>query len=106
MAWLLLLGASAFEVAFALSMKPADGFSRLWPSLGVVAFGTVSVVLLSRTLDRLPLGTAYAAWTGLGSVGTVALSIVLFGEPVTAARIGCLVLIVGGVIGLRLLGTG
>jgi quaternary ammonium compound-resistance protein SugE len=106
MAWLLLFVASACEVAFALSIKPADGFSRLWPSLAVVAFAAISVVLLSKTLDRLPLGTAYAAWTGLGSVGTVLAGIVLFGEPVTAARIACLALIIAGVAGLRLLGAG
>ncbi len=105
MAWLLLVAASAFEVAFALSIKPAAGFSKLWPSIAVIAFGAVSVVLLSKTLDRLPLGTAYVMWTGLGSVGTVALGIVIFGEPATAARIGCLAMIVAGVIGLRLLGT-
>jgi quaternary ammonium compound-resistance protein SugE len=106
MAWLLLLVASAFEVAFALSIKPADGFSRLWPSVAVIAFGAISVVLLSKTLDRLPIGTAYAAWTGIGSVGTVLLGIVLFGEPVTTARIACLALIIAGVAGLRLLGAG
>jgi quaternary ammonium compound-resistance protein SugE len=106
MAWLLLIVAAAFEIAFAVSIKPSDGFTRLWPSLAVLVFGTVSVILLSRTLDRLPVGTAYAAWTGLGSVGVVALGIALYDEPVTLARIGCIGLIVAGIVGLRLAGTG
>ncbi len=106
MAWLVLLVAAGFEIAFAVSIKPSDGFTRLWPSLAVAVFGTISVVLLSRTLDRLPVGTAYAAWTGLGSVGVVALGIFLYDEPVTLVRVGCIALIVAGIIGLRLAGTG
>jgi quaternary ammonium compound-resistance protein SugE len=106
MAWLLLLVAAGFEIAFAAAIKPSDGFTRLWPSLAVVVFGSISVLLLSKTLDRLPVGTAYAAWTGLGSVGVVALGIAVFGEPVTPIRLGCIALIVAGIIGLRLAGTG
>lgn len=83
MAWLILLVAAGFEIAFAVSIKPSDGFTRLWPSIAVVVFGAISVVLLSKTLDRLPVGTAYAAWTGLGSVGVVALGIALYDEPLT-----------------------
>lgn len=106
MAWLVLLVAAGFEIAFAVSIKPSDGFTRLWPTLAVIVFGTISVLLLSKTLDRLPVGTAYAAWTGLGSVGVVALGIVLYDEPVTLVRVGCIALIVAGIIGLRLAGTG
>jgi quaternary ammonium compound-resistance protein SugE len=105
MAWLLLLGAAAFEVAFALSLKPSEGFSRPWPTAGVLVFGVISVVLLAKTLDRLPVGTAYAIWTGLGSVGVVTLGIALFDEPMTPARLACLALIVTGVVGLRLVGA-
>jgi quaternary ammonium compound-resistance protein SugE len=105
MAWLVLLAGAVFEVAFALSLKPSEGFSRLWPTLGVLVFGVISVVLLAKTLDRLPVGTAYAIWTGLGSVGVVTLGIVVFDEPLTPARIACLALIVTGVIGLRLAGA-
>jgi quaternary ammonium compound-resistance protein SugE len=105
MAWLVLVAAAVFEVAFALSLKPSEGFSRLWPTLGVLVFGVISVVLLAKTLDRLPVGTAYAIWTGLGSVGVVTLGIVVFDEPLTPARIACLALIVTGVIGLRLAGA-
>lgn len=106
MAWLLLLVAAAFEIAFAVSIKPSDGFTRLWPSLAVAGFGAISVVLLSKTLDRLPVGTAYAVWTGLGSVGVVALGIAWYDEPLTLVRVGCIALIVTGIIGLRLAGTG
>lgn len=105
MAWLVLVAAAVFEVAFALSLKPSEGFSRLWPTVGVVVFGVISVVLLAKTLDRLPVGTAYAIWTGLGSVGVVTLGIFVFDEPLTPARIACLALIVTGVIGLRLAGA-
>ncbi|TDW15550.1 DMT family transporter [Kribbella kalugense] len=105
MAWLVLLAAAVFEVAFALSLKPSEGFTRLWPTIGVLVFGVISVVLLAKTLDRLPVGTAYAIWTGLGSVGVVTLGIVVFNEPLTPARIACLALIVTGVIGLRLAGA-
>jgi len=105
MAWLVLVAAATFEIAFALSLKPSEGFSRFWPTAGVLVFGVISVALLSKTLDRLPVGTAYAVWTGLGSVGVVILGIFLFDEPLTAARVACIALIVAGVVGLRLAGS-
>jgi quaternary ammonium compound-resistance protein SugE len=105
MAWLVLVAAAVFEIGFALSLKPSEGFSRFWPTAGVLVFGVISVVLLSRTLDRLPVGTAYAVWTGLGSLGVVTLGIVLFGEPLTPARIACITLIIAGVAGLRIAGS-
>lgn len=105
MAWLVLIAAAAFEIAFALSLKPSDGFSRFWPTAGVLVFGVISVVLLSKTLDRLPVGTAYAVWTGLGSVGVVIISVFLFDEPVTVARLAFIGLILAGVVGLRLAGS-
>jgi quaternary ammonium compound-resistance protein SugE len=71
----------------------------------VLVFGVISVVLLAKTLDRLPVGTAYAVWTGLGSVGVVILGIVLFNEPITPARLACITLIAAGVVGLRLVGA-
>jgi quaternary ammonium compound-resistance protein SugE len=77
----------------------------LWPTVGVLVFGVISVVLLAKTLDRLPVGTAYAIWTGLGSVGVVTLGIILFHEPATPARIACIALIVAGIVGLRLAGA-
>jgi quaternary ammonium compound-resistance protein SugE len=105
MAWLVLIAAAAFEIAFAVSLKPSDGFSRFWPTAGVLVFGVISVVLLSKTLDRLPVGTAYAVWTGLGSIGVVTLGILFFDEPLTPARLACITLIVAGVAGLRLAGA-
>jgi quaternary ammonium compound-resistance protein SugE len=105
MAWLLLIAAAVFEIAFALSLKPSEGFSRFWPTAGVLVFGVISVVLLSRTLDRLPVGTAYAVWTGLGSLGVVILGVVLFGEPLTLARVASITLIIAGVVGLRITGA-
>jgi len=106
MAWLLLIVAALFEVAFALSIKPTDGFTRPLPSLAVLVFGGISVVLLSKTLDHLPLATAYAAWTGLGAVGVVALATVVHHEPITITRLACIALIIAGIIGLRLTGAG
>jgi quaternary ammonium compound-resistance protein SugE len=105
MAWLVLVAAAAFEIAFALSLKPSDGFSRFWPTAGVLVFGVISVVLLSKTLDRLPVGTAYAVWTGLGSIGVVTLGVLLFDEPLSLPRLACIALIVAGVVGLRLAGS-
>ncbi len=104
MAWLVLVAAAAFEIAFALSLKPSDGFSRFWPTAGVLVFGVISVALLAKTLDRLPVGTAYAVWTGLGSIGVVTLGVILFDEPLTLPRLACIALIVAGVVGLRLAG--
>ncbi|WP_433008435.1 DMT family transporter [Kribbella sp. CA-294648] len=105
MAWLVLIAAAVFEIAFALSLKPSDGFSRFWPTAGVLVFGVISVVLLSKTLDRLPVGTAYAVWTGLGSLGVVTLGVLLFGEQLSFPRLACIALILIGVIGLRLTGS-
>lgn len=106
MAWTILLVASAFEVAFALGLKTTDGFTRLWPSVATVAAGVVSFVLLSQALKTLPVGTGYAAWTGIGAVGSAILGIVLFHEPRDAARLASLALIVAGIVGLRLSSTG
>jgi len=101
-AWLVLLLASAFEIAFAVSMKFTGGFTRLGPSLLTIALAAASMVLLSRALAVLPVGTAYAAWTGIGAVGAAVVGMVAFREPRDAARLVSLALIVGGVVGLRL----
>lgn len=102
MAWVLLVLAAGFEIAFALALKPTEGFSRLGPSLLVLVLAGSSVFLLSKTLEQLPLGTAYAAWTGIGSCGTVLLGIAFYGDPVTPARLGCIALIIIGALGLHL----
>lgn len=101
-AWLVLVVASLFEIAFALGLKTTQGFTRLWPSVGTVVAGVASFLLLSRALLRLPVGTGYAAWTGIGAVGAALLGIVLFDEPRHAARLVSLALIVAGIVGLRL----
>lgn len=106
MAWLTLLAAGLLEVAFAASLRPAEGFSRLGPSLAVIVFGTAAVVTLTQTLDRIPVGMAYAAFTGIGAVGTVLVGMLAYHEPVSLARLACVALVVAGVIGLRLVGEG
>ena len=102
MAWTLLVIAGLFEVGWAIGLKYTDGFTRLWPSLWTVAAMIVSVVLLGWALKSIPVGTGYAVWTGIGAVGTAILGIVLFGDPATAIRIGCIALIVCGIVGLKL----
>jgi quaternary ammonium compound-resistance protein SugE len=101
MAWVILFIAGLFEVAWAIGLKYTEGFTRLWPSVGTVGAMVASVVLLGWAMRTLPVGTAYAVWTGIGAVGTVALGIVLFHEPATAARLGCVALIVAGIVGLK-----
>jgi quaternary ammonium compound-resistance protein SugE len=102
MPWVLLFIAGLLEVGWAIGLKYTEGFTRLWPSLGTAAAMTLSVVLLGLAMRTLPVGTAYAVWTGIGAVGTVILGIVLFAEPATAARLACVGLIVAGIAGLKL----
>ena len=102
MAWLILIVAGLFEVGWAVGLKYTDGFTRLWPSLWTAGAMIVSLGLLGLALRSLPLGTAYAVWTGVGAVGTVILGIVLFGEPTDALRLGSIALIVAGIVGLKL----
>ncbi len=87
---------------WAVGLKYTHGFTRLWPTVGTLAAMAVSVWLLSLAMRALPVGTAYAIWTGIGAVGAVTLGIMLFGEPVTFARLGCVGLIVAGLVGLKL----
>jgi quaternary ammonium compound-resistance protein SugE len=102
MAWALLGIAGVLEIAFAFYMKGSDGFTRLIPGLLAAATGLSSVFLLSLSLRTLPVGTAYAVWTGIGAAGTAILGMALLGDATTALRIFCIVLILAGVIGLRL----
>ena len=102
MAWVILVVAGLFEIAWAIGLKYTEGFTRLWPSVGTAAAMVVSVVLLGWAMRSLPVGTAYAVWTGIGAVGTVVLGIVLFQEPATVARLACVALIVSGIVGLKL----
>src|SRR6202040_3043595 len=102
MAWLLLFVAGLCEVAWAIGLKYTDGFARLYPSIAAAAAMGASIGLLGLALKTLPVGTAYAVWTGIGAAGTVALGIYLFGEPATALRLICIGLILAGIAGLRI----
>jgi quaternary ammonium compound-resistance protein SugE len=102
MAWTLLSLAGFLEIAFAFGMKWSAGFTRLMPGLFTVVTGLSSVFLLSLSLRTLPLGTAYAVWTGIGAAGTTILGMAMLGDSVAPLRMFCIVLILGGVIGLKL----
>ena len=102
MAWFILVIAGLFEVGWAIGLKYTEGFSKLWPTVGTVLAMVISLGLLGIAMKTLPVGTDYAIWVGVGAIGTVILGMVLFGEPVTMLRIGSLVLIVAGIIGLKL----
>ncbi len=102
MAWIFLAVAGALEVGFTTSLKYAEGFTKLWPSLIFVAAYAGSAWFLSLAIKGIPIGTAYAVWTGIGAVGTALVGIALFGEPATALRLLFLAVIVGGIVGLKL----
>jgi quaternary ammonium compound-resistance protein SugE len=102
MAWILLFIAGVFEIGWAVGLKYTNGFTRLWPTIGTAAAIVVSMVLLGMAARTLPIGTAYAVWTGIGAAGTALLGLWLFQEPATLARLACISLIVVGVVGLKL----
>ena len=102
LAWFYLLLAGICEIGWALGMKYTESFTRLWPSVATVMGMVASVVLLDWSLKTLPLGTAYAVWTGIGAVGTAICGIILFGESREAIRLVCIGLIVAGIVGLKL----
>ena len=102
MAWALLFLAGLLEVAWAVGLKYTDGFTRPWPTVATLAAMIGSMVLLALAVRTLPLGTAYAVWTGIGTAGAVLLGILLFNEPPTLARLFFVGLIVAGIVGLKL----
>jgi quaternary ammonium compound-resistance protein SugE len=102
MAWVFLCIAGILEIGFAFAMKASLGFTRLIPSVLTVATGLSSVVLLSLSLKTLPVGTGYAVWTGIGAAGTAIVGIILLGDSASPMRLLCILLILAGVIGLRL----
>jgi quaternary ammonium compound-resistance protein SugE len=102
MAWLILFLAGLFEVGWAVGLKYTDGFTRPGPTLATVAAMAMSLWLLGIAMKTLPLGTAYAVWVGVGTIGTVILGIVLLNEPVNALRLISVALILAGIIGLKL----
>lgn len=100
-AWILLLVAGLFEIVWAVGLKYTDGFTRLWPTMGTLAALVVSISLLGLASKTLPIGTAYAVWTGIGAVGTVLCGMWLFGDSVAVVRLVCLGMILLGIIGLK-----
>ena len=102
MAWVVLFVAGLFEIGWAVGLKYTEGFTKLWPTVGTGVSLVLSMALLGWAVKTLPLGTAYAVWTGIGAVGTAIFGIVVLKEPATAARLICLVLIVSGILGLKL----
>ena len=104
MAWAILFVAGLMEIGWAIGLKYTEGFSRLVPSVLTLACMLASIVLLGLAVKTLPIGTAYAVWTGIGAVGTAALGIILLGEPATAMRLASIGLIVAGIVGLKLVG--
>ena len=104
MAWLILIFAGILEIGWAVGLKYTSGFTRLWPTVGTVAAMVASISLLGVAMRSLPLGTAYAVWTGIGAVGTVLLGIFLFGESTAISRLICVALILAGIVGLKITG--
>ncbi len=101
--WITLSIAGLLEVGWAVGLKYADGFTKPWPSTLTLVAMAASMWLLSLAARHLPIGTAYAVWTGIGAVGTALLGMALFGEPRTAVRLTCIVLIVAGIVGLKVI---
>ena len=100
--WILLTVAGVLEIGWAIGMKKADGFTHLWWSTLTVTLMIVSMYLLVQATRVLPIGTAYAVWTGIGAVGAATLGIIIYKEPATTVRIACIVLILAGIVGLKL----
>lgn len=102
MTWIYLILAGIFEIGWAVGMKYTDGFTKLVPSALTIGIMALSIYFLSLSIKTLPLGTAYAVWTGIGAIGTVIMGIFLFKDPVSFVRIFCLFLILAGIIGLKI----
>ena len=102
MVWILLVLAGLFEIVWAVGLKYTAGFTRLWPTVGTVAAMIVSFGLLAHVLKTLPIGTAYAIWTGIGAVGTALVGIIVLGESASPARLACIGMIAAGIVGLKL----
>ena len=101
MAWLILIVAGLFEIVWAVGLKYTEGFTRTVPTIVVVGAMCASVWLLAVALRTIPVGTGYAVWTGIGAVGTAIFGMILFNEPRDALRLGCILLIVAGIAGLK-----
>jgi quaternary ammonium compound-resistance protein SugE len=101
MAWILLIVAGLFEIAWAIGLKYTDGFTRPLPTAGTIAAMVISVWLLGIAMKTLPVGTAYSVWVGVGAAGTVILGIILFKEPANALRLASIALVIAGIVGLK-----
>jgi quaternary ammonium compound-resistance protein SugE len=106
MAWLILFAAGLFEIGWAIGLKYTEGFTRPVPTVLTGIALVISMVLLGWAVRTLPIGTAYAVWTGIGAVGTAILGLILFNEPATVARLVCIALIVAGIVGLKVFSAG
>jgi quaternary ammonium compound-resistance protein SugE len=104
MAWIILVVAGLLEIGWAIGLKYTEGFTRLWPSVLTIGAMAASMYLLGLAAKSIPIGTAYAVWVGIGAAGTAVLGIFLFGEAASAARVACLVLLVGSIVGLKVTG--
>lgn len=104
MAWMILILAGLFETGWAISLKYSAGFTKPLPTTATVISMAISLVLLGLALRSIPLGTGYAVWTGIGTVGTVIFGILFLAEPATAGRLACVGLILAGIVGLKLSG--
>ena len=104
-AWVLIVTAGLFETGFAVLLKQSHGFTRLWPTFGFAVCAMISFALLTLALRKLEVGPAYAAWTGIGAVGTAIVGILILGESASALKIVSIGLVVGGVVGLSLAGV-
>jgi quaternary ammonium compound-resistance protein SugE len=102
MSWLLLFVAGLFEIGWAIGLKYTDGFTRLWPSVGTALSMVISIILLGMAVRELPIGSAYAVWTGIGALGAFVLGVLLFGDALTPGRVISVCLILAGIIGLKL----
>ena len=102
MTWAILVVAGLLEIGWAIGLKYSAGFTRLWPTLGTIAAMIASMGLLGVAMNQLPAGTAYAVWTGIGTIGTALLGIALFGESTDPIRLACIGLILAGIISLKL----
>lgn len=103
MAWVVLVVSGFFETVWATAMAASKGFTKLWPSLLFLVSAAVSMGGLAYAMRTIPVGTGYAVWVGIGAIGTAVYGMIALGDPITVGRITCLVLIVGGVVGLKLL---
>jgi quaternary ammonium compound-resistance protein SugE len=103
MSWIYLLIAGLFEISFAVSLKYSESFTKLWPSIGFIVFTILSYFFLNKALGTIPLGTAYAVWTGIGAIGIALIGILFLNEPAGFWRIFFIVTLVSSIIGLKLI---